>query len=186
MKTLKRIINNVPVTILKTNKFKSVAGKLYFKSPITKEKMSYRLILRNILMESCKKYDTEEKLYKKSLENYDAYYSASSSRIGNYHITSFSFGTLKDEYTEQGNLNEVIDTFCEIIFNPLVKNNAFDKETFDIILNTKKAALEKVKENSETYSERMTYKNLNSKKPYTYMSEIKYLDELTPSKLYQD
>ena len=82
MKTLKRIINNVPVTILKTNKFKSVAGKLYFKSPITKEKMSYRLILRNILMESCKKYDTEEKLYKKSLENYDAYYSASSSRIG--------------------------------------------------------------------------------------------------------
>ena len=50
MKTLKRIINNVPVTILKTNKFKSVAGKLYFKSPITKEKMSYRLILRNILM----------------------------------------------------------------------------------------------------------------------------------------
>lgn len=186
MKTLKRIINNVPVTILKTNKFKSVAGKLYFKSPITKEKMSYRLILRNILMESCKKYDTEEKLYKKSLENYDAYYSASSSRIGNYHITSFSFGTLKDEYTEQGNLNEVINTFCEIIFNPLVKNNAFDKETFDIILNTKKAALEKVKENSETYSERMTYKNLNSKKPYTYMSEIKYLDELTPSKLYRD
>ncbi len=186
MKILKKEINNVPVTIIKTNKFKSVAGKLYFKSPITKEKMTYRAVLRSILLESCKKYNTPEKLYIKALENYDAYYSASSSRYGNYHINSFSFSSLIDKYTEEGNLDEVVDTFCEIIFNPLVENGAFDKETFDLIVSTNKANLEKIKESSDVYAERMTYKNLNQNKPYTFMSEIKYLDEMTPESLYKD
>ncbi len=186
MKILKKEINNVPVTIIKTNKFKSIAGKLYFKSPITKEKMTYRAILRSILLESCKKYNTPEKLYIKALENYDAYYSASSSRYGNYHINSFSFSSLIDKYTEEGNLDEVVNTFCEIIFNPLVFNNAFDKETFDLIVSTSKANLERIKESSDAYAERMTYKNLNQNKPYTFMSEIEYLDEMTPESLYKD
>ncbi len=186
MEILKKEINNIPVTIIKTNKFKSIAGKLYFKSPITKEKMTYRAVLRSILLESCKMYNTPEKLYIKALENYDAYYSASSSRYGNYHINSFSFSSLIDKYTEDGNLDEVVNTFCEIIFNPLVENNAFDKETFNLIVSTNKANLEKIKESSDMYAERMTYKNLNQNKPYTFMSEIKYLDEMTPESLYKD
>lgn len=186
MNIIKKKINNVLVTILKTNKFKSIAGKLYFKSPVTKEKMTYRWVLRDILLDSCLKYDSHQKLYKKALECYDAYYSTSSSRIGNYHITTFTFSSLIDNYTESGNLNNVVDTFCEIVFNPLVKDGKFDKDTFDIILNAKKNDLERIKEDSSAYCERMTYKNMNSTKPYTYMSEIKYLNELTPSKLYQD
>lgn len=148
--------------------------------------MTYRAILRSILLESCKKYNTPEKLYIKALENYDAYYSASSSRYGNYHINSFSFSSLIDKYTEEGNLDEVVNTFCEIIFNPLAFNNAFDKETFDLIVSTSKANLEKIKESSDAYAERMTYKNLNQNKPYTFMSEIEYLDEMTRESLYKD
>lgn len=186
MEIIKKIVNNVPVTILKTKKFKSVAGKLYFKSPITREKMTYRNVLRSILLESCKKYNTPEKLYIKALENYDAYYSSTSSRYGNYQISSFTFASLIDKYTKNGNLNEVVDTFCEIIFNPLVENNEFDKETFNLIVNTKKAYLERIKESSDIYAERMTYKNLNQNKPYTFMSEMEYLDEMTPESLYKD
>lgn len=186
MEIIKNTVNNVPVTILKTNKFKSVAGKLYFKSLVNKEKMTYRWILRKILIESCNKYNTSERLYIKSLENYDAYYSTASSRYGNYQISSFTFSSLIDKYTEEGNLNKVVDTFCEFIFNPLVKDNAFDKETFDIIVNQSKSALNRIKEDSEAYAERMTYKNLNPEKPYTYMSEMEYLENLTPELLYKD
>lgn len=186
MEIINKVINNVPVTILKTKKFKSVCGTLSFKSLVSKEKMTYRSVLRSILLESCKKYNTSEKLYIKALENYDAYYSASSSRYGNYHISSFTFASLIDKYTEEGNLNEVIDTFCEIIFNPLTFNNAFDKETFDMIVNSKKISLERIKESSDAYAERMTYKSLNQNKPYTFMSEIEYLDEMAPESLYKE
>lgn len=186
MKILKKTVENIPVTILKTNKFKSVAGKLYFKSPITKEKMTTRSMLRNILMESCMKYDTKEKLYRKTLEEYDAYFSSSSQRIGNYHITSFCFYSLIDKYTKKGNLNDVVKTFCEIIFNPLVKDNSFDLETFNIIFKSMKKNLEKLKEDSSAYMERMTLKNLNQDKPYTYVSELETLNKITKESLYLD
>lgn len=186
MDVITKEINKVPVTIIKTDKFKSVAGKLYFKSKVTKEKMTYRSVLRSILLESCMKYDTPEKLYVKALENYDAYYSASSSRYGNFQISSFTFSSLVDKYTKEGNLKEVARTFCEIIFNPLVKNNAFDKDTFDMVVNRSKAYLERIKESSDAYAERMIYKNLNQEKPYTFMTEIKYLDKMSEKSLYED
>ena len=186
MKILKKEVNNVPVTIIKTNKFKQVAGRLYFKSPVLKSTITNRMMLRNMLMESCKKYDTSEKLYIKSLECYDASLYASSSRVGNYHITSFTFSTLIDKYTKDGNLKDVIDLFCEIIFNPLVSNSAFDQDTFDLIYETKKSALEKIKEDSGSYIERQVLKNLDKNKAYTYMSDLKYLDKITSKSLYDD
>lgn len=186
MKILKREVNNVPVTIIKTNKFKQVAGRLYFKSPVSKSTITNRMMLRNMLMESCEKYDTSEKLYIKSLECYDASLYASSSRVGNYHITSFTFSTLIDKYTKEGNLKDVIDLFCEIIFNPLVSNSAFDQDTFDLIYETKKSALEKIKEDSGSYIERQVLKNLDENKAYTYMSDLKYLDKITSKSLYDD
>jgi len=186
MKILKREVNNVPVTIIKTDKFKQVAGRLYFKSPVSKSTITNRTMLRNMLMESCKKYDTSEKLYIKSLECYDASLYASSSRVGNYHITSFTFSTLIDKYTKEGNLKDVIDLFCEIIFNPLVSNFAFDQDTFDLIYETKKSALEKIKEDSSSYIERQVLKNLDENKAYTYMSDLKYLNKITSKSLYDD
>lgn len=186
MKILKREVNNVPVTIIKTDKFKQVAGRLYFKSPVSKSTITNRMMLRNMLMESCEKYDTSEKLYIKSLECYDASLYASSSRVGNYHITSFTFSTLIDKYTKEGNLKDVIDLFCEIIFNPLVSNFAFDQDTFDLIYETKKSALEKIKEDSSSYIERQVLKNLDENKAYTYMSDLKYLNKITSKSLYDD
>lgn len=186
MKILKREVNNVEVTIIKTNKFKQVAGRLYFKSPVLKSTITNRMMLRNMLMESCKKYDTSEKLYIKSLECYDASLYASSSRVGNYHITSFTFSTLIDKYTKEGNLKDVVDLFCEIIFNPLVSNSAFDQDTFDLIYETKKSALEKIKEDSGSYAEIQVLKNLDENKAYTYMSDLKYLNKITSKSLYDD
>ena len=192
MKILKREVNNVPVAssdlvaIIKTNKFKQVAGRLYFKSPVSKSTITNRMMLRNMLMESCKKYDTSEKLYIKSLECYDASLYASSSRVGNYHITSFTFSTLIDKYTKEGNLKDVIDLFCEIIFNPLVSNFAFDQDTFDLIYETKKSALEKINEDSSSYIERQVLNNLDENKAYTYMSDLKYLNKITSKSLYDD
>lgn len=186
MKILKKEVNNVPVIIIKTNKFKQVAGRLYFKSPVLKSTITNRMMLRNMLMESCKKYDTSEKLYIKSLECYDASLYASSSRVGNYHITSFTFSTLIDKYTKEGNLKDVVDLFCEIIFNPLVSNSAFDQDTFDLIYETKKSTLEKIKEDSGSYAERQVLKNLDKNKAYTYMSDLKYLSKITSKSLYDD
>ena len=186
MKVIKKIINNVPVTFVKTKKFKSVVGKLYFKSRVTRENMTARALLKSVLIESTKKYDTNEKLNINCLENYDAYYNASVSRLGNYITNSFFFGTLSDEYTEKGNLENVIDTFCEIVFNPNVSGNKFDEESFNLNFKRMKTSYERRMENQRSYAELRLLKHLNQDKAYSYDIDLECLEKITPNSLYNE
>ena len=185
MNVINKNVNGINVTFIKTNKFKSIFGRLYFKSKITKEKMTYGPLLRNVLLESTKKYDTNEKLNINTLENYDAYYSASNGRTGNYFFNVFSFACLEDKYTEEGNLKKVIDTFCEIVFDPNVKDNAFDKYSFDINYDRLKLSIEKRKENQRSYAEERMLKHLDSEKPYTFDKDLYVLSKITRKSLYE-
>lgn len=186
MKVIKKIINNVPVTFVKTKKFKSIVGGLYFQSKVKEESITIRTLLKSILIDSTKKYNTNELLNINCLENYDAYYSASSSRLGIYIINSFFFGTLEDKYTKEGNLENVIDTFCEIVFNPNVTNSKFDKESFDLNYKRLLKAHERRKENQRTYAELRLLKYLNQNKAYSYDINTDYLEKITPSNLYNE
>lgn len=185
MNVISKNVNGINVTFIKTNKFKSIFGTLYFKSKITKEKMTYGPLLRNVLLESTKKYDTNEKLNINTLENYDAYYSASNGRTGNYFFNVFSFACLEDKYTEEGNLKRVIDTFCEIVFNPNVKDNEFNKYSFDVSCDRLRLSIEKRKENQRSYAEERILKHLDSKKPYTFDKDLDVLNKITRKSLYE-
>lgn len=186
MKIINKTINDISVTFLKTNKFKSIVGALYFKSPVTKEKMTTRKLLRSIMIDSCKKYNTSEKLNINGLENYDAYYSAGASRIGNYFYNTFKFETLEDKYTTKGNLKNVIETFCEIVFNPNVDNNEFNKESFDMKFKRLKESYERTKENQRAYAQRRILTHLNQKKAYSYDFDLDILNDITPKSLYKE
>ena len=186
MKFIEKTSNNIPVTIIKTNKFKSIYVSVYFKSPVTKENVTYRSVLKDILITSSMKYKKQSELYINLLDNYDSYLSSSSSRYGNYIINSFRTSTLDDKYTEEGNLDKVINTFCEVLFNPYIKDNKFDLDTFNMVISKRKSELKKILEESSTLSLYKTYKALNQNKAYTYFSELKYLDELTPEILYDE
>ena len=153
MEIIKKIINGIPVTFIKTKKFKSIAGAIYFTSPVDKKKITSRTLLRNVLVHSTKKYKTNEELNINCLENYDAYYGANTSRYGNVFTNSFVFRTLEDRYTEEGNLKKVIDTFCEIIFNPNIKSNKFEQKGFETKKKIIKESYKKIKENQRAYAE---------------------------------
>lgn len=186
MKVIKKMINNIPVTFIKTKKFKSIAGALYFTSSATNEKITTRALLRDILIYNTKKYPTNEELNINCLENYDAYYGVSSSRTGNSFTNSFCFRTLEDEYTKKGNLKKVIDTFCEIIFNPNVKNNGFDKKSFETRQKKIKESYEKLKENQRAYAEHRILNYLNQNKAYSYKLSLETLNKITPESLYEE
>lgn len=186
MEIVKKVINNVPVTFVKTKKFKSVVGKLYFKSKVTRENINTRSLLKSVLIECTKKYDTNEKLNINCLENYDAYYNASVSRLGNYITNSFFFGTLSDDYTKKGNLENVIDTFCEIIFNPNVTDKKFDDKSFNLNFKRLKTAYERRMENQRSYAELRLLKHLNQDKPYSYDIDLEFLEKITPNSLYEE
>ena len=186
MEIINRVINNVNVTFIKTKKFKSIAGVLCFESFATRKKMTTRTFLRNMLVYNTKKFPTNEDLNTNCLENFDASFGANSYRTGDIYTNSFYFKTLEDEYTEEGNLENVIDTFCEIIFNPNIKNEEFDKKSFDNRKKKLREFYERIKENQRDYAEHRIIKFLNQNKEYSYQFELEELEKITPSSLYEE
>lgn len=186
MDIINKVINNVNVTFIKTKKFKSIAGILYFESFVTRKKMTTRTFLRNMLIYNTKKFPTNEDLNTNCLENFDASFGANSYRTGDIYTNSFYFKTLQDEYTKEGNLENVVDTFCEIVFNPNVIDGQFDKKSFDNRKKKLKEFYERIKENQRDYAEHRIIKFLNQNKEYSYQFEIEELEKITPSSLYKE
>lgn len=179
-------MNKINVKVIKTDKFKSVTGMLCFKMPIKKEMMAKRSLMRRLLIFSCKKYPTNKALNINCLENYGAYYSAGMIREGNYIINNFVFKSLEDKYTKEGNLKNVIDTFCEIIFNPNVKDNAFDKGAYDLIYQELKAEVESEIERPRTYAISKLNGTLDKDSPVAYKVTIDDLLKVTSEQVYEE
>lgn len=179
-------MNKINVKVIKTDQFKSVTGMLCFKMPIKKEMMAKRSLMRRLLIFSCKKYPTNKALNINCLENYGAYYSAGMIREGNYIINNFVFKSLEDKYTKEGNLKNVIDTFCEIIFNPNVKDNAFDKEAYDLIYQELKAEVESEIERPRTHAISKLNGTLDKDSPVAYKVTIDDLLKVTSEQVYEE
>lgn len=172
------IYNNIPVTILKTNKFKTVVGTLYFKEPIKEKMITTRRLLRNLIMHSCKKFPTSKDLNINVLENYNSDYSAATIREGNYIINSFSFRILEDKYTKKGNFLNGLDTFKEIIFNPNIDNDEFNKEEFSLLYQTLKSEIESMIENPRNYAIDNLMKQLGKGTVVSYAPNLKELKKI--------
>lgn len=185
MKIIDKVINNIPVKIIKTNKFKSTIVALGFKNLVTKDNITSYSLLRSVLSYSCKKYNTNELLNLKLLDNYNAYFYGNTSRLGKYIINSFYIETLDDKYTKNGNLNEVIDLFYELLFNPNVKDNAFLSDAFDICYKDMELALKKVEESNSSLARKNIYNYLNENKEYTYLKSNESLSKITKESLFE-
>lgn len=175
MEIIKRNINNIPVTYFKTNKFKSVQGSLFFKMPAEEGKETILSLLSLIMVSVCKKYDTNKKLNLNLFENYASYYCSEIRRIGNYDIINYNFSCINDKYVNDNVIDNVVDTFCELIYNPDVSNKMFNKESFDLYFNSVRGKLGRIKENRKKYGYQMLMKKMF---PNSSISSFKNMDDL--------
>ncbi len=138
--------------LIKNENFKSVMIKVFFREPIKRENITIHNFLTTMLTFSTKKYNTKRKMVLKTQDLYSAHISSRDSRLGNSLNTSFTLTTLKDKYTEKGNLEKSIEFLRDVIYRPNVKDNAFDSKSFNIIMNQACLALSSIKEDPSTYS----------------------------------
>ena len=91
-------------------------------------------------------------------------------------VTRFNLSLLNPKYTEESMLEESLDLFHDIIFDPNIKNNKFDKEIFNILKRDLESEIKTVKENSKMYANLRMLENLGDQ-PYSY-SGFGYLEDL--------
>lgn len=181
-----KIINNIPVLLIKSDKFKTVNGTLYFKRPISKETKCLNNFLNLIIPYSCKKYDTSEKLSFELLKNYDSQIGSSNIRYGAYNINRFTFSCVNDKYVNDDVIDKTIDIFNEIILHPNISDDMFKIEDYNFIYKKMKMNIESKKENPRYYGLEKTLINMDKDMPYAIFDDENTLKEVTNKSLYQE
>lgn len=162
--------------LIKTNRFKTITVEVDFRRLIKKDEITKRALLKDILLNSTKRYPTERDLIIESEDLYDLKLIASSSRIGNYTNISFKTRFLNEIYTEKGMNRKSIEFLMDILFNPNIQNDMFIP---NIVTKCKKRiakSIESLKDNKIKYTISKLLETAKDK-PYSYNS-YGYLDDL--------
>lgn len=172
---------------VKTDKFKTVYIRIDFRRKMKKDEITKRNILAEVLNKSTKNYPTEREMIIESEELYNANYGYNVCSSGNYSIISFNITTLSDKYTEEGNLNKVISFLMDIIFNPNIKNKAFDKKILNISKNYIKKYIEDIFDSPKRYSRNRIREIMCPNSPFSYNQDgyIEDLEKIDEYNLYE-
>lgn len=186
MKYLKKDFGAYKLHLIKTDKFKTITVRIAFRSPIVKEEITIRNILCDMFTQSSKKYNSKRNLTIKAQDLYAADIQTTNRRLGNYTNMDFYLSVLNDKYTEKGNFNDSLDFLSEIIFNPDVTDNHFDKEKLDIIKSSCKSALSSIKEDPANYSLIRMFEAMDKDRPSSYrmIGYLEDLDKINENNLY--
>lgn len=145
-------IESLNLHMIKTNKFKTLFFELIFTSKIKKEEITINNLLIDNLLFSCKKYPTPKEMNIKKQDLYGAIYNGCSKRLGNLTSISFNMSILNPKYTEDNMLDESLEFFHEILFNPNIEDNHFNEENFNLIKNNNIININMTKENKQYYA----------------------------------
>ena len=162
---------NYTIHHYKSDKYKSIYLSISFRKPIKKEEITKYNILFNVLFSGCKKYPTDKELNIEKENLYNASILYNTQRLGNYSHTYIDLNILSDKYTEKNNLNNALKLIREILFNPLVEDDHFNKKIVQREKKLHKEILLSIKDNPSYYA------HIKAKETYGKESVISYRKE---------
>lgn len=173
--------------IINTNKFKTIKIKISFKRKITKEDITYRNMLVNLLMESTKKYPTARLIEIESENLYNVGFHSGTSSSGNYHIMNFECTFLNEKYTEIGMTQKSLEFFLNFIFEPNIEEGKFNEKAFNISKNILKDDILSYDDSPERYSNQKLLEAMVPNNPTSYNSfgYLEVLESITPKSIYE-
>lgn len=162
--------------IIKTTKFKTITVEIDFREKFSKEFITIRNLLKNVLLNSNKTFPNEKDLIKETENLYDLKLVSSNTRIGNYSNLAFKIRFINEKYTEESMNEYSIAFLMDIIFNPNVEKNKFKD---DVLKNCKKKLEKSIKSLSDNKLKYTLFKLLDTTKdkPYSYNS-YGYLEDI--------
>ena len=103
---------------------------------------------------SSQKYPNQKAISDQLAFLYGATFGTSVNRRGNLHLVNFEMRVVNDHYLKEKQqlLTEAINFLQELIFNPLVTNQAFDQAMFTLQQKNLIAYLESIKDNKQAYA----------------------------------
>lgn len=144
--------------IIKTNRFKNCSLEIMFRNKISKENITSKALLADLLCYSSKQYPSnrEKNLFLEEL--YDSNFYGLNTRVGNMIITSFCFEFLNPKYINDLTLEDFLSFPFEMLQNPNIENGEFNIKSFEVIKNSLESEIISLKDNASKYAILETFK----------------------------
>jgi len=188
MKTKRVKLNSYNLIMTKVKDFKEINIRVIFKRPFNKDDITKDSLLIDMLTYSTKTYPNHVSFINKTKDLYGTYVESYNGRTGNFNLLTISLSVINGNYVEMDMLKEAILLLKEIIFNPNVKDKAFDNNTFNINKERLEGILKNVKDNKARYAELRMLNSLDKDKPYAYNIDgnLKDLKNITSKDIYEE
>lgn len=157
------------ITKLQSNKFKTNLVALFITVPLTKENCTKNALLTSVLRRGTNNLKTQEEIAKRLEELYGAGFNCGVDKLGNYHVLKFYLETLENTYTlnNENLLQEGVNLLLDIVFNPLVENNGFNKLYVDQEKLNLQRLIESRKDNKALYAKERCLENMFADESYS-------------------
>ena len=150
-----QIVPGVTLDFIASKQFKTSRINLTFATAaVSKKTVALRTLIANMLEVSSQKYPNQKAISDQLAFLYGATFGTSVNRRGNLHLVNFEMRVVNDHYLKEKQqlLTEAINFLQELIFNPLVTNQAFDQTMFTLQQKNLIAYLESIKDNKQAYA----------------------------------
>lgn len=120
----------ISIKRFENNKFKTNEIAIFVTLKQTAENASKNALLPAVLRRGSKNYKTQLDISKKLEDMYGASFNCGVDKTGDYIVLKFYMETINNEYSDKKeNLaQEALDLLADIVFNPNVENNEFNRE----------------------------------------------------------
>jgi predicted Zn-dependent peptidase len=175
--------------VVETEKYKTNTLIWRMKAPLTKENVTKRALLPQVMQSSSAKYSSTTALRSYLDELYGATLFVDLAKKGEYHIISFLIEIANEKFLSDPSplLKKGFELLTEILTNPNVNGNSFDQETVEKEKRTLKQRIQSVFDDKMRYSNVRLLEEMCKGEPYALQvnGEAEDVDSITPENLYE-
>jgi len=178
------IKKGINLHIIKTNKFKTNLLALFLSTPLSKEEVTKNALIPAVLRRGSKNMPSQEQISIELEEMYGAAFDCGIDKIGNNQVLKFYLEAINNEFLPENedNLKQAIDILLEVVFNPLIHNNEFNKEYVESEIKNLRQVIEGRKDSKATYALDRCIEEMYKNTPYSLykygdLNELNNIDE---------
>ena len=174
------------ITTIRTEKFKTTLIKVSFKARLERETVTERILLANVLRNSSQNFTTKKALSAHLEDLYGASLSVSAKKQGKLHTISFYIQVVNEKFLKSAPplFEAALKTLSEIIMNPKINENSFDKNVVNLEARLLKEDIGSIYDDKTSYALRKMITSMCENENFGisgdgYIDDLMHINEKT-------
>lgn len=181
---IENLKENIKAHLIQTDKFKTNLIAVFLTMPLKKETVTKNALIPAVLKRGSQELKTQEEISIELENMYGAMLDCGIDKVGDNQIIKFYLETVNDNFLpkQEDLLKKSIELLLNIVFNPLVEENGFNKQYVETEKKTIQRLIEGKIDNKDTYAFNRCIEEMYKNVPfglyrYGYIEDLEQVNE---------